>query len=113
MLPELRGRGIGKALLARVAALALEKGCQRLQWQVLDWNTPAIEFYRAMGGEFLDEWRNVRLGAEALERLAGQPQGLPPNCNERAGMGRHADFTGENAGDQALSSLDRQPEVSQ
>jgi GNAT superfamily N-acetyltransferase len=72
VLPEFRGRGIGKALLQRVAAAALEKGCQRLQWEVLDWNTPAIDFYRAMGAEFLDEWRNVRLDCEAIQRLAGQ-----------------------------------------
>jgi GNAT superfamily N-acetyltransferase len=70
VLPEFRGRGIGKALLKQVAAIAEEKGCQRLQWEVLDWNTPAIEFYRAMGAEFLDEWRNVRLSGEALMRLA-------------------------------------------
>ncbi|MFP5277534.1 MAG: N-acetyltransferase family protein [Acidobacteriota bacterium] len=69
--PHLRGKGIGKALLQRVAAFALENGCQRLQWEVLDWNTPAIDFYRAMGAEFLDEWRNVRVGGEALARLAG------------------------------------------
>lgn len=68
--PELRGLGIGKALLKKVAAIALEKGCQRLQWEVLDWNTPAIEFYRAMGAEFLDEWRNVRVSGDALLRLA-------------------------------------------
>jgi GNAT superfamily N-acetyltransferase len=68
--PELRGLGIGKALLERVAAIAVEKGCPRLQWAVLDWNTPAIEFYRAMGAEFLDEWRTVRVTGEALEVLA-------------------------------------------
>jgi GNAT superfamily N-acetyltransferase len=68
--PELRGLGIGKALLERVAAVAIEKGCRRLQWQVLDWNTSAIDFYVAMGGEFMDEWRTVRLDDEALERLA-------------------------------------------
>jgi GNAT superfamily N-acetyltransferase len=68
--PHYRGLGIGKALLKRVAAFALERGCQRLQWEVLDWNTPAIDFYRAMGAEFLDEWRNVRLTGEALEKLA-------------------------------------------
>jgi GNAT superfamily N-acetyltransferase len=67
---ELRGQGIGKALLRRVAAIAVEKGCRRMQWQVLDWNQPSIEFYRAMGGEFLDEWRNVRLSGEALKQLA-------------------------------------------
>jgi GNAT superfamily N-acetyltransferase len=69
--PEFRGMGIGKALLQKVAAIAVEKNCLRLQWEVLDWNTPAIEFYRAMGAEFLDEWRNVRVTGEALERLAG------------------------------------------
>jgi GNAT superfamily N-acetyltransferase len=74
--PELRGLGIGKALLERVAATAMEKGCMRLEWAVLDWNTPAIEFYRAMGAEFLDEWRNVRVSGEALRRLAGIP-GMP------------------------------------
>jgi GNAT superfamily N-acetyltransferase len=69
--PEFRGRGIGKALLQQVAAIAVQKGCPRLQWEVLDWNTPAIDFYRAMGAEFLDEWRNVRVSGDALERLAG------------------------------------------
>ncbi|MGO9338988.1 MAG: N-acetyltransferase family protein [Terracidiphilus sp.] len=69
--PEFRGLGIGKALLQRVAAIAVEKGCKRLQWAVLDWNTPAIDFYRAMGAEFMDEWRNVRVSGEALQRLAG------------------------------------------
>jgi GNAT superfamily N-acetyltransferase len=68
--PEFRGLGIGKALLERVAAVAVEKNCPRLQWEVLDWNTPAIDFYRAMGAEFLDEWRNVRLSGDALLRLA-------------------------------------------
>jgi GNAT superfamily N-acetyltransferase len=69
--PEFRGLGIGKALLQRVAAIAVEKGCPRLQWEVLDWNTPAIEFYQAMGAEFMDTWRNVRVTGEALQRLAG------------------------------------------
>ena len=68
--PEFRGLGIGKALLKQVAAIAVEKGCRRMQWEVLDWNTPAIDFYRASGAEFLDEWRNVRLDGEALDRLA-------------------------------------------
>jgi GNAT superfamily N-acetyltransferase len=68
--PEFRGLGIGKALLQRVAAVALEKGCARLKWEVLDWNTPAIDFYRAMGSEFMDEWRTVRVTGDALARLA-------------------------------------------
>jgi len=74
--PKLRGLGIGKALLERVAAIAVEKRCPRLQWEVLDWNTPAIDFYKAMGAEFLDTWRNVRVTGEALRKLAGIP-GLP------------------------------------
>jgi GNAT superfamily N-acetyltransferase len=69
--PEFRGLGIGKALLKRVAAIAVEKNCPRLQWEVLDWNTPAIEFYSAMGAEFLDTWRNVRVTGDALLKLAG------------------------------------------
>jgi GNAT superfamily N-acetyltransferase len=67
---EFRGKGIGKALLRKVAAIALENNCGRLQWEVLDWNTPAIDFYRAMGAEFLDEWRNVRLTGDAIRKLA-------------------------------------------
>ena len=70
VLPEFRGLGIGKALLKKVAAIAIEKDCRRLQWEVLDWNSPAIDFYRAMGAEFLDEWRNVRVSGEALLQLA-------------------------------------------
>jgi GNAT superfamily N-acetyltransferase len=69
--PAFRGQGLGKALLERLAAIALERGCARMKWEVLDWNEPAIEFYRAMGAEFLDEWRNVCLSRDALRRLAG------------------------------------------
>jgi len=76
--PESRGLGLGKALLKEVAAFALERGCQRLQWEVLDWNTPAIDFYSAMGAEFLDEWRNVRISGEPLRRLAGSEVKLEP-----------------------------------
>ncbi|MGA8672256.1 MAG: GNAT family N-acetyltransferase [Terracidiphilus sp.] len=71
--PEFRGLGIGKALLQRVAAIAVEKRCPRLQWEVLDWNTPAIDFYSAMGAEFMDTWRNVRVTGEALLKLADVP----------------------------------------
>ncbi|MGH9563869.1 MAG: GNAT family N-acetyltransferase, partial [Terracidiphilus sp.] len=84
VLPDLRGRGIGKALLQKVAAIALEKDCQRVQWEVLDWNTPAIEFYRAMGAEFLDEWRNVRIGGEALVRLAETAGVSSPTLSQKA-----------------------------
>src|ERR1017187_3258967 len=85
--PEFRGLGIGKALLQQVAAIAVEKNCLRLQWEVLDWNTPAIDFYRAMGAEFLDEWRNVRLSGEALERLADAPALGAPSFRRPPGEG--------------------------
>ncbi len=68
--PEFRGLGIGKALLQRLAAIAIEKGCARMKWEVLDWNTPAVDFYAAMGAEFMDTWRNVRLSGDALRQLA-------------------------------------------
>ncbi len=70
VLPQFRRQGIGSELLRQVAAIAIENGCERMQWEVLDWNTPAIDFYRDLGAEFLDEWRNVRLSGEALKRLA-------------------------------------------
>lgn len=86
VLPEFRGLGIGKALLQRVAAVAVEKDFPRLGWEVLDWNTPAIDFYSAMGAEFLDAWRNVRVTGEALKRLAGgsSGEGLPPISQKAA-----------------------------
>lgn len=85
--PRFRGRGIGKALLQRVAAIAVEKGCARLQWQVLDWNTPAIDFYRAMGADFPSEWLNARVRGEALLRLAGQGEGQCTAGGETADAG--------------------------
>ena len=77
--PEFRGLGIGKALLRRVAAIAVENGCRRFQWAVLDWNSPAIGFYRAMGAEFLDEWRSMRVTGPALLRLAAIGTESAPN----------------------------------
>jgi GNAT superfamily N-acetyltransferase len=68
--PEFRGLGIGLALLQQVAVAAVQKGCLRLQWEVLDWNSPAIDFYRSIGADFLDEWRNMRLSGDPLLRLA-------------------------------------------
>ncbi|HEV2133756.1 MAG TPA: GNAT family N-acetyltransferase [Terracidiphilus sp.] len=68
--PEFRGRGIGKALLQRVAAVAVERGCARLKWEVLDWNTPAIEFYESQGAKLMEEWRSMRVTGEDLVRLA-------------------------------------------
>ena len=68
--PQFRGRGVGKALLTRVAAIAVERRCAKLFWHVLDWNQPAIEFYRSLGAEPLEEWTRMQLVDEALERLA-------------------------------------------
>jgi GNAT superfamily N-acetyltransferase len=68
--PEFRGKGIGKALLVYLAQLALQENCGRLAWEVLDWNTPAIEFYKSLGAQTLDEWSTMRVTGEALERLA-------------------------------------------
>src|SRR5579862_3391832 len=68
--PQFRGRGIGKALLTRVAAIAVERGCAKLFWHVLDWNRPAIDFYRSLGAEPLEEWTRMQLVDEALERVA-------------------------------------------
>jgi GNAT superfamily N-acetyltransferase len=70
VLPEARGRGHGEALLARLAALAVERGCGRLEWAVLDWNTPALDFYRRLGAVQLEMWRTFRLTGESLQRLA-------------------------------------------
>ena len=69
--PAFRRRGIGKALFARVAAIAVAEGCARLEWAVLNWNTPAIDFYRSLGAEPLSEWTTMRLSGEALVRLGG------------------------------------------
>ena len=68
--PEFRGHGIGKALLARLAKIALDENCARMQWQVLDWNTPSIEFYERLGGKIMKEWLTVRLVGEDLKALA-------------------------------------------
>lgn len=65
-----RGKGAGGALLAAAARLAAERGCARMEWAVLDWNQPAIDFYRSLGAEPLDEWTLFRLAGAALERLA-------------------------------------------
>ena len=67
---QYRGKGIGKALLARVASIAKEQKCFGVRWQVLDWNTPAIEFYKGLGATFLDDRKSISLDGDALERVA-------------------------------------------
>jgi GNAT superfamily N-acetyltransferase len=70
--PAQRGKGIGKALLRGLAEIALERGYGRLDWAVLDWNAPSIEFYRSLGAVSLDDWTGYRLTGEALDHLAGK-----------------------------------------
>ncbi len=69
--PEARGLGIGKALLVHLAGIAVMRGYARFEWQVLDWNAPAIGFYKALGAEMQDEWTKMRVDGEALAALAG------------------------------------------
>jgi GNAT superfamily N-acetyltransferase len=68
--PEFRGQGVGKALLRKVAAIAVERDCARLQWDVLEWNKPAIDFYRSLDGTMLDDWRRMRVTGDALSKLS-------------------------------------------
>jgi len=68
--PALRGKGIGKALLVRLAQIAVEQGCPRLEWDVLDWNAPAIAVYERVGAHILTEWRIMRLSGDSLAALA-------------------------------------------
>jgi len=70
--PEARAAGAGKALLAALASLALERGCARLEWSVLDWNMLAIDFYRSLGAKSMDEWTINRVEGAALSALAGR-----------------------------------------
>lgn len=70
--PEFRGKGIGKALLLHLAKVAAEENCGRFEWSVLDWNTPAIEFYELLGAKLHREWLRMRVEGEALKRLASR-----------------------------------------
>ena len=72
VLPELRGRGVGKALLREVARVARDRGCGRLEWSVLNWNTPAIEFYESLGARPLAEWTMYRMTEDVIASFAGQ-----------------------------------------
>jgi len=72
--PQFRGHGIGKALLNRVASIAVERGCARLQWDVLNWNQPAIDFYCSLDAIMLDDWRRMRVTGTALTALAASTE---------------------------------------
>ena len=71
VLPEYRGRGIGKAILKRLARITRERGCGRLEWACLDWNRPSIDFYLSLGAQPMDDWTVYRLSGDAMEKLAG------------------------------------------
>jgi GNAT superfamily N-acetyltransferase len=70
--PEARGQGVGAALLKHLAGIAVDRGCTRFEWSVLDWNEKAINFYKAMGAEPMSEWTVNRVSGEALTKLAGR-----------------------------------------
>jgi len=70
--PELRSKGVGRKLLAHLAALALSRGCGRFEWAVLDWNAPAIRFYQSLGAQMMESWKINRMTGEPLERLAAE-----------------------------------------
>ncbi len=73
--PGFRGKGIGKALLVRLAQIASDRQCARMEWTVLTWNQPAIDFYESLGAEMLDEWRSYRLADDALKKVAASGRG--------------------------------------
>ena len=75
--PEFRALGIGRALLEHIARLAVERGCGRFEWAVLDWNENAIGFYKKLGARTMDDWRICRVAGPALERLGAPPPGRP------------------------------------
>jgi GNAT superfamily N-acetyltransferase len=70
--PAVRGKGFGRALLERLAQIAKERGCGRMEWAVLDWNDPAIQFYRKLGAEPMNEWTVFRLTADGIAKLASR-----------------------------------------
>ena len=73
VLPEHRGKGYGKAILQKLAAIALERGCGRMEWWCLDWNKPSIDFYCSLGAEPMSDWTVYRLTGETLKNLAETP----------------------------------------
>ena len=74
--PEYRGKGYGKALLTRLASIAADRNCGRLEWWCLDWNRPSIDFYLSMGAEPMDDWTVYRISGETLQKLAGQQRDI-------------------------------------
>ena len=72
--PEYRGRGYGKGILKKLAAIALERGCGRLEWWCLDWNKPSIDFYLCLGAEPMSDWTVYRIAGDTLRKLGGEQE---------------------------------------
>ncbi len=75
--PSFRGKGIGKALLLHLAQIAVDENCGRFQWQVLDWNTPAIDFYKSLGAKTMNEWLTMRVEGDDIRKLANSAKPQP------------------------------------
>ena len=78
VMPDYRGHGFGKAILQKLAAIAVERGCGRLEWWCLDWNRPSIDFYLSLGAEPMEDWTVYRITGSTLERLAGESGATSP-----------------------------------
>jgi GNAT superfamily N-acetyltransferase len=78
VLPEMRGKGIGKALLQKLAQIAVAENCYGMRWQVLEWNEPALKFYDTLGAHIMDEWETMRLMQPALSKLADSSPAQAP-----------------------------------
>ena len=89
--PHARGGGHGRSLLASLAALCLRSGYERFEWWVLSWNEPAVDFYRSLGADFLDEWRICRLTDEPLRKLATHAPDTTPGRQEKTAPGPRED----------------------
>lgn len=92
--PRFRGKGIGRGLLKAVAEVAIEKQCTRLNWHVLGWNQPAIDFYESLGATFLDQWRIMRVSGEALRKLAATGGDTAPAASASSGRDDKVEVAG-------------------
>ena len=81
--PEFRKNGIGRAFFSHLARIAVEKQCTRFQWEVLDWNQPAIDFYQSLGAKVMREWLNMRMTGDPLKQLAATEEQPNPNSEPR------------------------------
>lgn len=84
VLPEWRGHGVGRFLLTHLAALAVARGCGRMEWSVLEWNAPAVGFYKKLGAEVMEEWRICRLTGETLTALGKEREREKPATGSRS-----------------------------